>query len=188
MCVCSCYGPDYRFIYNSICLNNSATVTVTMKELIDFSSLNETFNLPYMEPVWIDWEQCCVVLSAANLPRGWRHTEETKKLMSETAKKQQRTITPERREKLNSGLRRPESRAKNSKANKGRTFSEGTLSKRSETWKGKHGSYITIHNKKLGIKKEGFVSDLAKELELAPNHLSSLKTGKRLSHKGWVIV
>ena len=29
-----------------------------MKELIDFSSLNEAFNLPVSEPVWVDWGDC----------------------------------------------------------------------------------------------------------------------------------
>ena len=36
-----------------------------MKELIDFSSLDEAFGLPMSEPVLIDWDECCIVTDEA---------------------------------------------------------------------------------------------------------------------------
>lgn len=54
-----------------------------MKELIDFSSLNEEFNLPTIEPVWVDWSECCTVINEASSGfEGRLHSEETKKKMS----------------------------------------------------------------------------------------------------------
>ncbi|WNL50970.1 intron-associated endonuclease II [Synechococcus phage S-CREM2] len=50
-----------------------------MKELIDFSSLDEAFGLAPMEPVWVDWEECCEIIEGGTSGfQGYRHTEETK--------------------------------------------------------------------------------------------------------------
>ena len=67
-----------------------------MKELIDFSSLNEEFNLPQMEPVLVDWDECSHTLSEPT--KGFPVLDETRKKMSEFAKK--RFSTPEGREQL----------------------------------------------------------------------------------------
>ena len=39
-----------------------------MKELIDFSSLNEAFGLPPCEPVWVDWAERCEETHKAGHP------------------------------------------------------------------------------------------------------------------------
>ena len=59
----------------------------TMKELIDFSSLDEVFGLPPTEPVLVDWEECCDVFSTGvSGMLGRHHTEEHKQNMSRIMK------------------------------------------------------------------------------------------------------
>ena len=53
-----------------------------MKELYDFSSLNEAFGLPPCEPVWVDWNNCETIHEGRSAFEGKKHTEETKQKMS----------------------------------------------------------------------------------------------------------
>ena len=64
-----------------------------MKELIDFSSLDEAFGLPMSEPVLVDWDECTEVISGTT--KGFKLTEGAKKLLREHGKR--RAASPEGR-------------------------------------------------------------------------------------------
>jgi len=58
-----------------------------MKELIDFSSLDEAFGTPPIAPVLVDWDECCIEIHAGTSAfDGYTHTEEAKKRISEKTK------------------------------------------------------------------------------------------------------
>ena len=53
-----------------------------MKELIDFSSLNETFGLAPMEPVLVDWDECSTITAEAHpWNKGREHDEASRAAM-----------------------------------------------------------------------------------------------------------
>ena len=139
-----------------------------MKELIDFSCLDEAFNLPVGEPVWVDWEECCY---DTHLPisgnAGINHTEETKAKISKARKG---IVFSE------------ETRRKMSEAAKRRTpFSEetrrkiGDLSAKTYTLRDPSGKIVTVTNLKRFCEESG----------IQYNSLARVVRGLRLSHKGW---
>lgn len=132
-----------------------------MKELIDFSSLNEAFGLPACESVLVDWSNCD---STATV--GFKHAEETRKAISEG---------------LTGRHCSAETRKRISDAKMGHAVSEHTRKKVAEvqsktfTLVADDGTITTFHN----------MAAFCREHNMHRSGLHSVVTGKRTSYKGW---
>jgi group I intron endonuclease len=101
---------------------------------------------------------------------GWKHTEETKKVIREKRKKQ--IITEEHKEKLRGKKHTEEWKKNQSERQKGRIVSEETRKKLSEKLKGRKGRKITEDQRKKQSEK-------LKGIPLKKEHAEKIKNSKQ---------
>jgi len=138
-----------------------------MKELIDFTSLDEVFGFPPRDKVWVDLSECCEITQVA---RPWNlgvtHDEETRKKISDAHKG--RIIDGEWARKI-------------SQSKMGHPVTEDNLKKliasrvNTFTIKSPCGKIITRTN----------MSEFCREFNLHKGCVSQVLSGKLLQHKGW---
>ena len=138
-----------------------------MKELIDFSSLNEAFGLPISGPQWYEVGEVEVIHEGVS-GHPYPHTEETKKKISESRKGI--VFTEEHKAKLSAAAKKrgdncsPEVRKRISEA-RGKTY----------TLKNPEGIMVTFTN----------LNRFAREQGLSNTSLSRVVRGVRNSYRGW---
>jgi len=116
---------------------------------------------------------------------GRKHSAETKRKMGESRKGKRHSKDTIQR--LRNRVISNETRKRMSESQTGKSLSNKTKQNIRDTLLKKRGVYAIIHNSKLGITDEGYISKLVEKHNLHQGHLSEVISGKRKSHKGWII-